>query len=207
MNTPRSSIALLWLLNLALALALALAWLLWGRSRWTAPPAIAPDYTSALQGAALPGQLQLADYPTITQKPLFELERKWPDPAPPPQTPPAPPPEPEPAQAFDSARLLGVYDQDGQGVVIVEIEGKSRRLRLGQSLEGWTLSALDARSARFTRSGQSAKILSIERRRPPVKDHAAPGAAPAALPGTAIGNRRPIIAPVPAAAPRPLPPR
>lgn len=167
----RSALAGLWMVNAALALAL-LAWWLWPRAaQWQPPAPIAPDYASALQDAALPGHLNASDYTEVVKAPLFETSRQWPDAPPPPAPPEAPKtPQPAPKDVLDEARVLGVYDQGSEGAVILEIEGKARRLRLGESVEGWTLRAIDGLSVRLTHPQQPDRILDLKRRHdnPPV---------------------------------------
>lgn len=162
--TQRSPLALLWLVNIALAAAL-LAWWMWpGLARWRTPAAVTPDYASALQEASLPGHLKQEDYPTIVTAPLFETTRRWPDEPPPPPKPKEEPAKVEPPKnLLDDARVLGIYDRAGQGVVILEVEGRPHRLRLGQKLEDWTLVAIDKLSVRMSHAKHPARVLTLKR--------------------------------------------
>ena len=149
------------LLAINAALVLALAWL-WidktGQLRnihWQPPTPQISDYAGMVP--ALPGlaPADTSQFIAMLDRPLFSLTRRPP--------PPPPPPTPqEPPDNFSTAQLSGLFLGQGDGGAIVQIAGKARRVRLRETVEGWTLSGVQDRSATFTRAGQS-RVLQLPR--------------------------------------------
>lgn len=178
-------------LNLLLALLLVLLWVgPNGRLRnlqWQPPAPQSTDYAAMLP--EIPGAVPMNPGAIIAmlERPLFTTTRR----------PPPPPPkvaDASPSDTLSTARLMGLYAGQGQGGVILHIGGKSRRLRIREQIEGWTLSAIDQRSATFS-SGTTQRTLQL------VKGSLAnfTGQAPAAEPP-------PPAAPPPAVVPSPVQP-
>ncbi|WP_341646884.1 hypothetical protein [Thauera sp. SDU_THAU2] len=85
----------------------------------------------------------------IAARPLFAPSRR-----------PPPPPELAAEQAaeqqqtpdlLDAARLVGVLGSGSNSVAILHVAEGSKRLRIGQTLHGWQLAAVDTRGATFER--------------------------------------------------------
>lgn len=190
-------------LNVALALVLAALWLgTDGRLRhvhWQRPVPQTSDYAALVP--QLPGVAPADTGPFIglLERPLFSPTRR----------PPPPASSKDQEQGPDSGlgELSGIIEGQGAGGAIVQIGGKARRVRLHESVEGWTLSAVKERSATFTRAGQS-RVLQLPRAKlqngpalPPPAASAPPVAAPPAAPVPAAAAPAPLAAaPAPAKA-------
>lgn len=188
-------------LNMALALALAWLWITPAgqlrNTHWQPPAPQTSDYAS--MGPALPG-LAPADtrqFIGMLERPLFSPTRRPPPPPPPPKA-------QEPTDNLSTAQLSGLFQGQGDGGAILQIAGKPRRVRLRESVEGWTLSAVHERSATFTRGGQS-RVLQLPRAaltsaaaRPPAASPpppVVPAQAPAAVPPAASVPAEPVPVP------------
>lgn len=155
----RQILPILIAINMTLAAALAWLWLTpKGQLRnvhWRVPEAKAADFASGL-----PSKPQVAPYENarliaLLDRPLFALTRR-------PPPPPPPPPVPPPVDTLASARLLAVYSGEGGAGAVVDVGGKSRKVRLNENVEGWTLKSIEGRSATFSSGGQS-RALHIAR--------------------------------------------
>lgn len=132
---------------LILLLLIAAAWL--AGSRWQPPDPLLPEL-SALAPRALETPPVPADAAAIiAARPLFAPSRR-----------PPPPPELAAEQAaeqqqtpdlLDAARLVGVLGSGSNSVAILHVAEGSKRLRIGQTLHGWQLAAVDTRGATFER--------------------------------------------------------
>ncbi len=136
-----------WLVLLA-ALAVGLA-SLWftpqgepRRQPWQPPPALVPELP-ALPQAVPPS----ADVSIIAARPLFAADRR-------PPPPPAAPPQPDP---LANIQLLGLLTGDYAGV-IAQVDGRSRQLRLNDTLGSWTLAAVEGRRATFKRGEEERQL-------------------------------------------------
>lgn len=121
------------------------------------PIAMAP---SALQEESLELAPQLGRATNdLVYRPLFWAGRR-----------PSQEPEPvvvqeqTPVYRLDEVVLLGVFGSGGRSGVIVEVAGESRRLLLGEQLDGWTLETITEQRADFSRAGddESAARESLE---------------------------------------------
>ncbi len=149
------------LLVLNAALVLVLAWL-WvdtsGHLRnihWQAPAPQTTDYAAMIPALPGPAPSDTSRFIAMLDRPLFSPTRR----------PPPPPPSsqaPELTDNLSTAQLSGLFQGQGDGGIIVRIGDKHRRVRLHDSVEGWTLSAVQDRSATFTRGGQS-RVLQLPR--------------------------------------------
>ncbi|MBS0294433.1 MAG: hypothetical protein JSS01_18160 [Proteobacteria bacterium] len=152
----RPVLAVLAALNIALALALAAMWVSpqgqWRNIHWTRPAPIQPDFQQMLP--PLPGAPQPVSGSTflaLLERPMFSSTRR----------PPPPPPPPAPAAPPDllaDAQVLGTYQSGEASGIIARIEGKSRRIRLNESLNGWQLRTVHERAAIFTNGGQTREL-------------------------------------------------
>ncbi|MBN9572300.1 MAG: hypothetical protein J0H16_00040 [Alicycliphilus denitrificans] len=149
------------LLALNVALVLVLAWL-WidktGHLRnvhWQPPSPQTTDYAAMVPALPGPAPADTSQFIAMLDRPLFSPTRRPPPPPPPPQA-------PEPTDNLSAAQLSGLYQGQGDGGIIVRIGDKHRRVRLNDSVEGWILSAIQERSATFSRGGQS-RVLQLPR--------------------------------------------
>jgi hypothetical protein len=193
MNVKKHTLHLLMAANAALALALAWLWVdpaghLRG-VRWRAPAAQTANYAAMVP--ALPGfaPADTSGFVAMLERPVFSPTRRPPEP-----TAKAKDQEP-PADSLGTARLLGLFQGRGDGGVILQLGDKPRRLRLHDSADGWTLTAVQERGATFERAGQT-RTLQLPR----AKLTNAP-VVPAAPPPAAAVPPRPV--PPPAAKPAP----
>lgn len=158
----KNPLSIIWLINAALLAAVAVWWASLFTSQWQPPAPLIPDYSAALDGALLPGQLSAKDYSAITERPLFEIDRTWPQPAPKAKEQP-PEPKAPPKNALDDVVLQGIYDQAGSGIAIFSAQGKSHRLKMGETFEDWTLDAIEPLSASFSHPMHGEKVLKLKR--------------------------------------------
>ncbi len=197
-------------LNVALALVLAALWLgTDGRLRhvhWPRPAPQTSDYAALVP--QLPGVAPADTSPFIglLERPLFSPTRRPP--------PPVSSKDQEAAGDSSLGELSGLIEGQGAGGAIVQIAGKARRVQLHETVEGWRLTAVQGRSATFTRAGQS-RVLQLPRAKlqngpalpPPAASAPPPKVAPpvAAVP---VVPAAPAAVPAsrPAAAPASAPP-
>ncbi|WP_298214158.1 hypothetical protein [Acidovorax sp.] len=146
-------------LNLALALVLAFLWVGPGgklrRTHWQPPAAQMTDYAAMLPDIPASVPMSTGDVMAMLERPLFTITRRPPPPPPPPKPTEAPAPD-----NLSTAKLTGVYMGQEAGGVILNIGGKDRRVRMREQVEGWTLSAIDQRSATFS-NGDSQRVLPL----------------------------------------------
>lgn len=167
-----------------LTAALAALWLAPGPQerwrQWQAPPPQAPQLDDVQAANLRANPAARANYPAVLERPLFSPARR-------PQVsasaavaaPPAP-------SAIEQIRLRGLVAGPTLTGVMLHEDGKSRFVRVGESVGGWTLERVQARAAVFVRAGQQRQIA---------LDVASDAAAPPA------GAPRPAPAPATAASP------
>jgi hypothetical protein len=151
----RPVLAALAVLNIVLALSLAAMWLTpqgqWRNLHWTRPAPILPDYQQMLPALPAPQSVSTSAFLALLERPLFSSTRRPPPPPPPPV--PAPPPD-----LLANAQLMGIYQSGEASGIIVRIEGKNRRIRLNESVNGWQLHSVQERAAVFTSAGQTREL-------------------------------------------------
>jgi hypothetical protein len=172
---------LLSVLNLGLALGLASLWVdpnaePLPQIYWTAPTPVSPEI--AIPTVALMTDPQGGNpdaYPAVLARPMFAPDRRPPPPPPPPVVPPPPPP-PDP---FASVQITGLFTGPSGGV-LARVEGKMRRVKIGQSIGAWKLETVEDREATFKQGEQERKLrLAYARLNVPVPPPVA--AVPAAI--------------------------
>lgn len=144
--------------NLVLAGLLASLWLgenspTHAESTWQAPLAVNPDIatpTRPIKTATNSGEATA--FLDILERPLFAPNRR-----PPPATVSLAPPPPPPPDPFVSIQLSGLFTGP-QGGMLVRVEGKMRRVMVGQSIGAWTLANVQGREATFTQGEQERKL-------------------------------------------------
>jgi hypothetical protein len=149
-----------WVLVAAIAaLAALLAWL-WlvppaGGLRWQAPAPVKPDLRLAAQAAFATDDGDASRYMAILDRPVFSPTRK-----------PAPVAA-APAKAGDpleGLHLYGVYGGPDGGGVIVRSEGRSRRVKVSESLGDWTLKEVRGTQATFARGAEIRTVALVQAR-------------------------------------------
>lgn len=153
----RWALPLLVVVNLALLGWLVSRWLTpsgeWIGVRWTAP---VPQRPTLEGGTALPQTgVDLSRFVATLEKPLFVATRR---PPPPPQAASAP----SAADPLTDLRLLGVYGNQQVGGVIFRVDSRVRRLKVGETLNGWTLRSVQANAVELAR-GDEVRSIEIKR--------------------------------------------
>lgn len=177
----RYALHILVVINAALVLVLCWLWFTPAGAlrnvKWQQPSAQKTDF-AALQ-PVLPDvtMLNTSQFIAMRDRPIFSATRR-------PPPPPPPPAVQAPTDHMSTARLLGVYQGQSTGGVIVHMDGKARRVALHSTLDGWTLQSVQGRDVTFTSNGQT-RVLQLPR---------------AAL-ASYTGLDRPSVAPAPVALP------
>jgi hypothetical protein len=150
------------LVNLGLAGGLASLWVDHNAQPlpeliWRSPEAVSPEI-AAPQLALMtdPQAGNPSAYPEILARPIFAADRRPPPPPAPPK-PPVQPPPPPPPDPFASVNLTGLFS-GANGGVLASVEGKMRRVKIGQQIGAWTLESIDGREATFKRGEQERKL-------------------------------------------------
>lgn len=153
---------LLGLIALLLAL-IVMSWLL-GGGRWDAPEPIRPEI-APLSAHAVSGQADVLT--AMIHRPLFSTDRR-----------PAPnvvvdEPSSSPAvaeataeqgpDALDRATLHGIVGAGDHGVLILNLDGRDRRLPVGESLESWRLMEIRGLEAHFRDDHGAIRTIRISR--------------------------------------------
>jgi hypothetical protein len=148
--------------NLGLAAGLASLWVDTSGQplpelAWTSPSAVSPEIV-APQLALMtdPHAGNPSAYPDILARPIFAADRRPPPPPAPPK-PPVQPPPPPPPDPFASVQLTGLFSGESGGV-LARVEGKMRRVKIGQKIGAWTLQAIEGREATFKQGEQERKL-------------------------------------------------
>lgn len=143
------------LLLLSISLAAALAWL-WvngqgqlKNTHWVAPALIALDLRTANSTPVSNSSNDPSLLASILERPLFAPDRR-------PPPPPAPPPPPDP---FANIQLLGIFSGTNTGI-LARIEGKVRRVKVGESVGAWSLKSVKNRDVTFTQ-GDDTRALRL----------------------------------------------
>lgn len=186
------------------ARALLLALLAAGPAAAQDAAAPVPDGAAADAAAASAGGTErflLNNLSTLTldsldgfrDRPLFTASRRAPaPPAPEPEPQPQPEPEPEPVVAPDppNIRLAGVLGKGEEAIALVQDlgTGKTVSVRVGDAVEAWTVSAIDATALHLAYEDQVSDFVLFE-----------PGSGPAApaggVPGAIDGMNGPDALP------------
>jgi hypothetical protein len=151
----RFAIPLLLVVSLVLALVLAWMWLTpQGHKRqfkWQAPIPKAVDFKSVLPLHAQVAAVENSRLIAMQERPVFSVTRR-------PPPPPPPPPVPPPVDVLSSAKVTGIYSGTGGTGVVLNLGGKSRRVRVNENIDGWVLTGIEGRTANFASSGQTRSL-------------------------------------------------
>lgn len=145
MLTP---VRLLLVLALALAAGLASLWVdqqgHWRNIVWAAPAAKLPDVKPLVDVVPAAAGALTVSYASIQERPLFAPDRR-------PPPPPAPPPPPDP---FATIQMYGIFSGTNAGI-LARVDGKVRRVKVGESIGSWTLKSIDGRKISFVQGDQT----------------------------------------------------
>lgn len=161
--------------GLTSVLLLALLLLVTSRPDPTAPPEylfVVPDLASSASAGV--GRPNGNDF---IARPLFSSSRRPPVPIPVEVVAPPTPSAPSPEIELTDVTLVGVFESGAtQGIVVRLADGRRERLLKGASFDGWTLQAVESRSARLSAPGGDTAVLRMAfaevRALPPAKPSA-----------------------------------
>lgn len=114
-----------------------------GPARYQLPRNAAPS-AGASQSANQP------IYGAVGAAPVSETRR--------PPPPPPPPPPPVPVDVLSNAQLSAIYAGEQLTGVIINVNGKNRRVRLNESIDGWVLRSVQGRVVTFDYGGQQRQL-------------------------------------------------
>lgn len=172
---------MLLVVNLGLLALLVSLWLTprgdWIGVHWVAPKALPP----ALDGAAglPPTGVDLNRYVATLERPLFVASRRPPPPAHTASAPAGPDP-------FPDVRLLAVYGNQTVGGVVLSVDARVKRLKLGESINGWTLKSVSPNTVELARADD---VRTVEIKRGASLEPLVAGAGPATTDGGAANTR------------------
>ena len=148
----RHVIAFLVAVNAALAVLLASMWVTpQGTLRnvaWQSPAPIQPEFSAPV---AANSEMNLTGFVASLERPLFSPNR-------------LPPPvkaagaEAPPVDPLSNIRLHGIYAGSGTGGIIATVDGKSRRIRLNETVGEWTVKSIQDRDVTFVRGADTRVI-------------------------------------------------
>ena len=153
----RVALPLLVILNTGLLCLLAWVWFtpdgqLRGM-RWQSPEPVKVDLQALLPVLPGQGQADTSQFLGMLERPLFSPTRRPPPPPPPPKA-----EVPEPVNRFAQAKLTGLFEGEGVGGVIINYDGKDRRVPLNGTLDGWKLQSVSGAQAVFAQAGQTRSV-------------------------------------------------
>ncbi|MBN9366750.1 MAG: hypothetical protein J0H59_06905 [Comamonadaceae bacterium] len=170
---------------LGLAVLLAGLWInrqgQWRNTHWQAPVPLTTNYLEMLPLLPEPARVPTSRFMALLERPLFSETRR----PPPPPPPPAPP---VPVDVLSNAQLSAIYAGEQLTGVIINVNGKNRRVRLNESVDGWVLRSVQGRVATFDYGGQQRQLQLMR-----------------AKVGTSAGGKPLNAAPAPAEAMAPAP--
>lgn len=156
----RLALPMLLMLNVVLILVLAWLWIApqaqLGRLemrqfKWQTPAPKSVDFNSVLPPSLQVATVENSRLVAMQERPVFSVTRR-------PPPPPPPPPAPPPVDVLSGAKVTGIYSGPGGTGVLLNIAGKSRRVRVNENVEGWVLVSVEGRSANFVSAGQSRSL-------------------------------------------------
>lgn len=183
----RIALPLFAVLNAALLCFLAWAWVTpdgqLRNMRWQPPEPVKVDLQALLPALPGQGQADTSQFLGMLERPLFSPTRRPPPPPPPPKA-----DVPEPVNRFAQAKLTGVFEGAGVGGIIINYDGKDRRVPLNGMLDGWKLQSVTGAQATFSQRGQT-RVVPLQRAALTTYTGAPQSRAPAAPSPTVSGGR------------------
>ena len=123
----------------------------WRNTHWQAPAPLTTNYLEMLPLLPEPARVPTSRFMALLERPLFSETRR----PPPPPPPPAPP---VPVDVLSNAQLSAIYAGEQLTGVIINVNGKNRRVRLNESVDGWVLRSVQERVATFDYGGQQRQL-------------------------------------------------
>ena len=120
-------------------------------THWRAPTPLATNYQEMLPLLPEPARVPTSRFMALLERPLFSETRR-------PPPPPPPPPPPVPVDVLSSAQLSAIYAGEQLTGVIINVNGKNRRVRLNESIDGWVLRSVQGRVVTFDYGGQQRQL-------------------------------------------------
>ena len=120
-------------------------------THWRAPAPLATNYQEMLPLLPEPARVPTSRFMALLERPLFSETRR-------PPPPPPPPPPPVPVDVLSNAQLSAIYAGEQLTGVIINVNGKNRRVRLNESVDGWVLRSVQGRVATFDYGGQQRQL-------------------------------------------------
>jgi hypothetical protein len=167
--------------DMALAVWLAAMWVTpqgaWRNVTWQPPAPVQPEFGVA-SGAN--SEMNLVGFVAALDRPLFSPSRR-------------PPPvkavgAAAPVDPLANIQLHGIYAGSGGSGIIATVDGKSRRIRLNESVGEWAVKSIVDRDVTFTR-GDEVRVIHLARSNG--KRQPGPLAAGAATVAPAVAGTRP----------------
>lgn len=135
------------------AAGIAALWLT-GDKTWT-PPGSRPIDSSLFDVPAIDYKHVAGEaFAEISARPIFSATRRPPPPEPVAEA----ENEPDP---FANVKVLGLFGSGGEGGVILQIDGRSKRVRHGEKLGSWVLHGVNGMSAQFIGSNGTQKNVEM----------------------------------------------
>lgn len=157
----RYAMVVLGALNVVLVCGLLAAWFKPDGSlrnvHWPPPESVSVDYLGSVPVLPARNAIDMGRVVAMTDRPLFVPGRR-----PPPPPPPSGATEEVPVDNLSTAQILGIYEGNGVGGVVMNIAGKNRRFRLQEVVDGWTLKSIEGKTVVFERNGQK-RTLQLNR--------------------------------------------
>jgi hypothetical protein len=119
--------------------------------KWQAPEPKSMEFNSVLPLPLQVAAVENSRLVAMQERPIFSVTRRPPPPPPPPAAPP-------PVDVLSGAKVTGIYSGPGGTGVLLNLGGKSRRVRVNENVEGWVLAAIEGRSATFVSAGQTRSL-------------------------------------------------
>jgi len=164
---------------------------------WQAPAAVRPDLGSLSSTSIQRDDADSSRFMAILDRPVFSPTRRPPPPPPPPKL-----VVPVRADPLDSIHLYGLFSGSGGGGVIARVEGKTRRVKVSESIGDWSLKEIRPRDAVFAKGGETRVVPLMQASQAGGGAPARPAFAAPVWPGAAPAS----AAPAAGAAPRPSAP-
>ena len=121
--------------------------------QWQPPAAIKPELGTVSQSMAARDDADVARFMVILDRPVFYTTRR--------------PPPPKSlvgtgADPLDGIRLYGLFSGSGGGGVIVQVEGKTRRVKVSEAIGDWNLKEIRAQEVVFARAGETRVVPLVQ---------------------------------------------
>ena len=166
---------------------------------WQPPAAVRPDLGGLSAASIQKEDADVSRFMSILDRPVFSPTRRPPPPPPPPKV--VAPVRPDP---LDTIHLYGLFSGAGGGGVIARVEGKTRRVKVSETVGVWSLKEIRPREVVFAKGGENRVVPLMQAAQAAGAAIARPAFSAPVFPGAAAA---PAPSPAAAASPRPTPPQ